>query len=198
VTEANSAPVLTVPTDQTVSELSTLTVTNSASDADVPPNTLTFSLVSAPVGVNLDRSEERRVWTQSETQGPSTNLITVRVTDNGVPPLSVTSSFMVIVSEANSAPVLTVPTDQTITELSTLTVTNMASDADLPPNTLTFSLVSAPLGVNLDPSTGVLSWTPTETQGPSTNLITVRVTDNGEPPCTATKSSNVVVTDANG
>src|SRR5207244_3718457 len=119
---------------------------------------------------------------------PSTNLITVRVTDNGAPPSSDTRSFTVIVNEVNSAPVLTVPIDQTVTELSTLTVTNTASDADLPANTLTFGLVSAPTGVNLNPSTGVLTWTPTEAQGPSTNLITVRVTDTGVPPLSATNS----------
>src|SRR3989454_9518701 len=69
----------------------------------------------------------------------STNLITLRVTDNGVPESSDIKSFTVVVTEANSAPVLTVPTDRTVTELSTLTVTNTASDADLPANTLTFS-----------------------------------------------------------
>src|SRR5207249_3383844 len=139
----------TVPTAQTVAELSTLTVTNTASDADLPANTLTFSLVSAPAGVNL-RSEERRVGkTPTEAQGPSTNLITVRVTDNGAQQSSDIKSFTVVVTEASSAPMLTVPTAQTVAELSTLTVTNIASDADLPVNTLTFSLVSAPAGVNL-------------------------------------------------
>src|SRR4030095_12552257 len=108
-------------------------------------------------------------------------LITVKVTDNGAPQSSDTKSFTVVVAEANSAPVLTVPTDQAVTELSTLTVTNTASDADLPANALTFSLVSAPSGVNLDPASGVLTWTPSEAQGPSTNLIMVKVTDNGVP-----------------
>src|SRR5438128_5387763 len=137
VTEANSAPVLTVPTAQSVAELNTLTVTNTASDPDLPANTLTFSLVSAPAGVNLDASSGVLNWTPSEAQGPSTNLITVRVTDSGAPQLSDTKSFTVVVTEANSAPVLTVPTAQSVAELSTLTVTNSASDTDLPANTLT-------------------------------------------------------------
>jgi hypothetical protein len=197
VNEANSAPVLTVPTDRTIAELSTLTVTNTASDADLPANILIFSLLSAPSGVNLDPSTGVLTWTPSEAQGPSTNLITVKVTDNGAPPLSDTKSFTVVVNEANSAPVLTVPTDRTIVELSTLTVTNTTSDVDLPANTLTFSLVSAPSGVNLDPSTGVLTWTPSEAQSPSTNLITVKVTDNGVPLSSDTKSFTIVVVEAN-
>src|SRR5205814_7702538 len=83
------------------------------------------------------------------------------------------------------------PIDQSDTKLGTLTATNSASDADLPANTLTFSLVSAPTGVNLNPSSGVLTWTPTEAQGPSTNLITVRVTDNGAPPSSDTRSFKI-------
>src|SRR5213075_178563 len=197
VNEGNSAPVLTVPADRTIAELSTLTVTNTARDTDLPANSLTFSLVSAPAGVNLDPSTGVLSWTPSEAQGPSTNVITVKLTDNGAPRLSDTKSFTVVVNEANSAPVLTVATDRTISELSTLTVTNTASDSDLPANTLTFSLVSAPAGVNLDPSTGVLSWTPTEAQGPSTNVITVKVTDNGVPSLSDTKSFTVVVSEAN-
>src|SRR6185437_3707650 len=100
---------------------------------------------------------------------------------NVAPQLSDSTSFTFVFTEANSAPVLTLPTDRTIAELSTLIVTNTASDSDLTVNTLTFSLVSAPAGVNLDSITGVLTWTPTEAPGPSTNLITVRVTDNGAP-----------------
>src|SRR5207249_1455260 len=197
VTEANSAPVLTVPTDQTVAELSTLTVTNSASDRDLPANTLTFSLVSAPAGVNLDPSSGVLRWTPTEAQGPSTNRITVRTTDNDTPQSSDTTSFTVVVTEANSSPLLLLDALPIFAELSTLTVTNSASDRDLPANTLTFSLVSAPAGVNLDSNTGVLSWTPTEVQGPSTNLITVRVTDNGAPQSSDTKRFRVVVTEAN-
>src|SRR6185436_11855592 len=153
------APALTVPADQAVTELSTLTVTNTASDADVPANALTFSLVSAPSGVNLNSATGVLTWTPTEAQGPSTNLFTMKVTDNGAPQSSDTKSFTVVVAEANSAPVLTVPADQAVTELSTLTITNTASDADLPANALTFSLVLTPSGVNLDAATGVLTWT---------------------------------------
>src|SRR5439155_4753676 len=129
--------------------------------------------------------------------GPSTNTITVKVTDNGSPALSATNSFTVVVSEVNSAPVLTVPANQTINELSALVVTNTATDIDVPSNTLTFALVSGPSGVAVNPTTGVLSWTPTEAQGPSTNTITVKVTDNGSPALSTTNSFKIVVDEVN-
>src|SRR5204863_136914 len=167
--------------------------TNTAVDTDLPANTLTFALVSGPSGVAV-RSEEGRVGrARTEAQGPSTNTITVKVTDNGTPALSATNSFTVVVNEVNSAPTLTVPSDQTINDVSTLVVTNTASDSDLPANTLTFALVSGPSGVAVNPTTGVLSWTPTEAQGPSTNTITVKVSDNGTPALSATNSFTVVV-----
>ncbi len=95
----------------------------------------------------------------------------------------------------NTPPTLMVPPDQTINELAALTVTNTATDADLPTNSLTFGLVSGPAGMNVDPVTGVLTWTPDNLQGPSTNLVTVNVSDNGVPSLSTTKSFSVVVAD---
>src|SRR5207245_5096651 len=90
-------------------------------------------------------------WTPGEAQGPSTNLVSVSVTDNGVPALSVTNCCTVIWTEVNLAPVLSVPADQTIAEQTSLNVSASATDADIPANTLTFALVSAPLGMSINP-----------------------------------------------
>src|SRR5206468_1395562 len=136
-----------------------------------------FSLVSGPAGVSVNPATGVLTWSPTEAQGPSTNVITVKVTDNGVPALSDSKSFTVVVTEANSAPVLTVPANQTIAELSTLVVTNTATVAAFTALLRTFSLVSGPAGVSVNPTTGVLTWTPTAGQGPSTNVITVKVTD---------------------
>jgi len=198
VNEVNNPPILTVPPNQTITELSTLVLTNTAADSDIPANTLTFNLLSAPDGMILDATSGVLTWTPDESQGPSTNLITVSVTDNGAPALSQTNSFTVFVNELNGAPMLTVPPNQTIDELSTLVVINTAADSDIPTNNIMFfNLVSAPAGMSLDSHTGVLTWTPTETQGPSTNLIVLQVTDSGSPPLTDSKSFTVVVNEVN-
>src|SRR2546430_5454349 len=182
-----------------INELRSLVVTNSATDGELPANILTFSLEpGAPAGARINLTNGVFTWTPTEAQGPSTNLITVRVTDEGSPPSSDTGSFTVVVTEVNRAPVLTVPANQMINELSTLVVTNTATDPDLPANTLTFSLEpGAPAGASINLTNGVFTWTPTEAQGPSTNLITVRVTDDGSPPSSDTGSFTVVVTEVN-
>jgi hypothetical protein len=72
------------------------------------------------------------------------------------------------------------------------------ADPDLPFNTLTFSLLpGAPPGVSVNPTNGVLTWTPTEAQGPSTNLIGVAVTANGSPPLSATNFLILIVNEVN-
>src|SRR5438045_2861510 len=125
-------------------------------------------------------------WTPSEAQGPSTNVVSVSVTDNGVPALSATNRDRERVAEVKMAPVLSVPANQTIDELSALAVTASATDADVPANTLTFSLVGSATGMKTSGSRIAINWTPTEAQGPSTNTITVVVTDNGVPALSAT------------
>src|SRR5438045_2690084 len=126
-----------------------------------------------------------------------TNTVTVVVTDYGVAALSATNSFTVTVTEVNLAPVLSVPADQTIAEQTGLSVSASATDADLPANTLTFALVSAPTGITINPGSGAISWTPSEAQGPSTNVVSVSVTDNGVPALSVTNSFTVTVTEVN-
>lgn len=66
--------------------------------------------------------------------------------------------------------------------------------AVLTPKTLTYSLEpGAPTGATINSSNGVFSWTPTPAQSPSTNTITVRVTDNGSPEQSDLQSFVVIV-----
>ncbi len=160
VNEVNSAPVLTLPANQTINELVPWSANATAIDTDSPPNTLTFELVSGPGGLTVS-SGGLISWTPTEAQGPSTNTVTVRVFDDGAPSLSATNSFTLTVNEVNSAPVLTLPADQTIDELVPWSANATAIDTDPPPNTLTFELVSGPGGLTVG-SGGLISWTPTE------------------------------------
>jgi hypothetical protein len=176
-----------------VAELKTLTVTNSA--IDDPANTLSYALVDAPTGAVID-SNGIITWTPTEAQGPSTNTIITVVTDDATPPLSATNSFTVVVTEVNLAPTLPLQPDRTVAEGTLLTVTNTAADNDLPANMLSYVLLNPPAGAVID-TNGIITWTPSEAQGPSTNTIVTVVTDNGFPPLSATNSFTVMVTEVN-
>jgi uncharacterized delta-60 repeat protein len=196
VNEVNSVPMLPVLGSRTVNELATLTVTNTATDTDIPANTLTYQLLAAPTNASISAGGII-TWTPTEAQGPSNNVVfTTKVTDDGAPALSATNTFTVTVNEVNSAPALPTISGQTINELTTLTVTNTATDTDLPANTLTYQLLAGPTNASIS-ANGIITWTPTEAQGPSTNTITTVVTDNGVPAMSVTNSFAAIVQELN-
>ena len=199
VNEVNVAPVLDPIGDQPVDELTTLNFTATASDADLPANTLTFSLdAGAPPGASINPSTGQFSWTPSEAQGPGVFSVTVRVTDDGVPSLDDFEEISITVSEVNVAPVLGGIGNKLVNELTPLSFTATASDADLPADTLTFSLdAGAPPGASINPATGQFSWTPTEIQGPGMYSVTVRVTDNGAPNLDDAETISITVNEVN-
>jgi hypothetical protein len=105
VNEVNVAPVLVGIGDQTVDEETALAFTATASDADEPANTLTFSLdAGAPAGAGIT-TDGAFSWTPTEAQGPGSYPVTVRVTDDGAPNLDAAVTITIIVGEVNLAPV---------------------------------------------------------------------------------------------
>jgi GH43 family beta-xylosidase len=76
----------------------------------------------------------------------------------------------------------------------TLTVANPATDPDFPAQTLKWSLLASPAGAVINATSGSFSWRPVIAQSPSTNLITVKVLDNGTPAMSATQNFAVTVT----
>lgn len=197
VLKTNSTPGLALVETQTIPELVPFSLAIQAADDDVPAQTLVFSLLSAPPGMTVDTNTGVIAWTPTENQGPSTNDVVVLVADDGMPSLIATQAFLVVVQEVNGAPTLGPWADQVITELSTITLTNVASDLDLPAQALSFDLVSGPTNALLDPQTGVFTWTPAEEQGPSTNLVVFRVSDNAAPALSATQVVTIVVEEVN-
>jgi methyl coenzyme M reductase subunit C len=174
VNEVNQPPVLNPIGSKAVNELSTLTFTATASDSDIPAQTLTFSLgPGAPSGASIT-SGGAFSWTPTEAQGPGVYSINVTVSDGVVIDYEIIS---VTVYEVNVAPVLNPIGSKAVNELSTLSFTATASDADIPLQTLTFSLgAGAPSGASIT-SGGAFSWTPTEAQGPGVYSINITVSD---------------------
>ena len=193
----NSAPVITegTTTAVTMSEDGTPTafgLTLHATDGN--GDTITWS-VSTPAShgtATASGTGASKVIGYTPTANYNgTDSFVVQVSDGNGGTDTITVN--VTIQPVNDAPVLTVPANQTLNELTTLTVTNTATDVDIPANTLTFALVSGPTGMTINTNTGVIVWTPTEAQGPSTNTVTVSVTDNGVPNLSATNSFTVVV-----
>src|SRR5216117_2192112 len=182
VNEVNSAPVVTNPGNKVVNELANLAFTVTATDSDIPANTITWSLTlgtPAATGATIGAGTGAFSWTPTEAQGPGTYPVTIVATDNGSPVLSGSAAITITVNEVNSAPVLAAIGNKTGTVGQPVTFTATATDSDIPANTLTFSLdAGAPAGATIGASTGAFSWTPSAS---GTFPVTVRVTDNGSP-----------------
>ena len=169
VGEINTAPVLAAIGNQTVNEGATLSFTATATDADLPAQSLSYSLdaASLALGMTINSSTGAFSWTPSESQGGLTPSVTITVTDNGSGNLTDTETFTITVGDTNLAPVLAAIGNQSVNEGGTLNFTATATDADLPGQTLTYSLdaASLALGMTINSSTGAFSWTPSEAQG---------------------------------
>jgi hypothetical protein len=199
-------PELAMPDTQTNYAGQTLTVdlSTAATDNTFPDDTLTFSLPSHSTNVSIT-ADGILTWTNTgikngvltwtnNSVAPGTNVIYVKVSDttetNYGPLLATTNSFEIIFLPP-PAPVLTVPTNQTISIRQTLTVTNFATNSFLPSSKFTFSLLSSFTNVTLT-TNGVLTWTNTAAL-PGTNVISVTVKDNSVPPLYATNSFTIQV-----
>lgn len=106
--------------------------------------------------------------------------------------------YGILITTTNAPVVNTPPTlqpiaDHTIIAGTTANFTNIAADTDVPAQTLTFNLENAPAGATLNPTTGVFHWRPLIAQSPTTNLLSVIVTDNGSPALSATQQFTITV-----
>jgi len=93
----------------------------------------------------------------------------------------------------NTPPVLAAISNFTVNVGQTVAFTASATDTDLPPQTLTFSLLAGAANATLNTNNGAFSWRPVATQANTTNRFTLQVADNGLPSLTATQNFQVIV-----
>lgn len=89
----NVPPVLDPVEDVAMVAGQTLLVTNTATDADVPAQTLTFSLLEGPSGAVVESGSGVLTWPSTQADAGTTNPVTIRVMDDGIPSLSDTQRF---------------------------------------------------------------------------------------------------------
>ena len=97
----------------------------------------------------------------------------------------------------NSVPLLEL-TDQILDEMVSWTFSAAAFDPDVPPQRLAYSLrPGSPADLTLNPTNGLLRWTPTETHGGTAYPITIDVTDDGIPSMAVSISISLAVNEVN-
>ncbi|MFM8419610.1 MAG: hypothetical protein ACKOEQ_05735, partial [Verrucomicrobiota bacterium] len=166
----NADPVLRSVAFSNSSDLLVIFLKNSPWLANVtigtgPAKVLAEITVRRTGDLNAAGSWNLNLWTgtsQSFFDTPAT-LGLGRV---NMPRFSVPLNALAISNLTNSPPSLGGATNATVNELAAYTQAMVPQDTDLPAQTLTVSLVSGPSGLVV--TNGVVAWTPTEAQGPST------------------------------
>jgi hypothetical protein len=173
--------ILTNPAGQGVAAGGTITLNVAATGVPDP----TYQWLKN--GTNLD-GQVGAALTIPNAQTSDAGTYAVMVT---TPAGSVTSATATVT--INTAPTLDPIASQTVNVGVTVSVTPVANDSDVPPQTLSFSLTSGPTNATIDANTGAFSFRPLASQADTTNLFTLKVADNGTPSLTASQSFNVIV-----
>ncbi|MEW6158988.1 MAG: putative Ig domain-containing protein, partial [Verrucomicrobiota bacterium] len=152
---------------RTIQEEAVFNFTPQVSDNELPNDVLKFALdPGAPAGLTVNPATGALSWTPTEAQGKGDYVVTLVVTDDGQPSLSYSETFTFHVDEVNRPPVLQPIADISVNEGSPVRFTAVATDPDIPANSLQFELDNAPEGASIHPLTGEFNWTPGEADGP--------------------------------
>ncbi len=174
-----------------------ITWNNQPAGSGTAITTISSYALNNPVQIDISNA----VRNQASTDG----VLTIRITRTGSSYMRIdfaskehaTPAFRPTLEyplSPNTPPTLASIHNQTIGAGIMLSITNTATDSDIPAQSLTYSLSTAPNGATIDPVSGVLTWRPLVTQANTVNPFTVRVTDNGSPALSASQSFVVTVT----
>jgi glucuronoarabinoxylan endo-1,4-beta-xylanase len=99
VGQGNTPPTIAPVPNQTVNPGVTVLVTNTASDSDLPAQTLTFGAANTfPANATINGASGVFSWRPPVSAANTTNPIQIKVADTGSPNLSATNNFSVIVN----------------------------------------------------------------------------------------------------
>ncbi|WP_154223472.1 Ig-like domain-containing protein [Marinicella rhabdoformis] len=205
VNAVNTAPVLAAIGNQSIDEETLLSFTATATDSDLPAQSLTYSLSGQPAGASINPGSGVFSWTPTEAQGPGVYTFDVVVTDDGTNPMNLSDSetITVTVAEVNVAP--TANGQATTTDDATpIVITLTGSDPE--GAALTFAIASPPaigsLGAisQITPTSADVTYTPSGATGSADFTFTVNDGALTSPAATVTlpvTSSNTAPTGVN-
>jgi PKD repeat protein len=196
---AQMLPILSVPSTETVNELTALTFRINATDPFTLSPTLILYASQLPPGAVFGTANGTSSvtgmfsWTPNESQAPGTYNVTFTVTD-GI--ISVQESSVITVLEPDDALSLTLPGPQTVAPGETLTFTVSASDLTIPGENVTISAQGLGSNMALDPSSGVFTFTPSRDQMGQKFYISFSASDADNP--SASISGTLIIHVDNG
>lgn len=134
-----------------------------------------LKIAEAPPGAVLDQATHEFTWTPTEADGPGEFDVTVHLIQGSA---TIAATFRIVVTEEDSAPVYAALESFKAKPLEPLVISVNAKDPDLPTVFVTYSLVRTDsedaVGASINPQSGELTFTPTETAAGENVVLKVR------------------------
>ncbi|MDB6109803.1 MAG: Fibronectin type domain protein [Pedosphaera sp.] len=174
VASTNANPILTPVADYYVNVFNRLIITNKATEPGLSANKhLTFTLdPGAPTAMRINSKNGQITYVPQPVDAGTTNVVTVRVTDDNVPPSSAAQTFTVVVGNSahlylgSGVVALGKSSSIPLTLTTSSDLTNLSFVLDVPTNRVASVTVQS-----LVPQTAVVSQQP---PGAAHSVITLR------------------------
>ncbi len=193
VAKANDAPIITssAPTNATQEEAYAYQIVAFDADGD----DLSFLLDETSLARGLSITDAGLIgWTPSNAD-VGQHQVTITVTDNGVPRLSASQQFTIVVANVNDTPVITSTPNSAASQGQLYTYQVSASDPDN--DTLSFALDERSLASGLAiTNDGMVNWIPTNADV-GDHPVVITVTDSGAPRQAITQLFTISVQNVN-
>ncbi|MFZ9854529.1 MAG: lamin tail domain-containing protein, partial [Limisphaerales bacterium] len=192
VREVDNPPYFIQPSAQIVNEGAELRFQVEAVDPDGPG--LIYQLIQGPIGMTVDATRGEIRWRPSEEDGPGSYPVILEATELTALAQTARATFSVVVNEVNEAPTFKGWSPSTRLEGEVVDLPLIASDEDLPPQDLSFSIVGDVVGTAfLDLVERRIRWTLPRDVGAKTLSLTVEARDGGTPSQSSRQTAQVLV-----
>ena len=211
VTPVNdNSPIITSANAANVAENTTAVLTVTATDADLPVQTMTYSITGGADqakfsinGTTGDLTFQAAPDYENPTDADTNNVYVVQVTANDGAGRTVNQTINVTVTPVNdNDPVITSANTANLAENTTAVLTVTATDADLPAQTMTYSITGGAdqAKFSINGTTGALTFSAAPdyenpTDSDANNIYVVQVTASDGAGRTVNQTISVTVTD---
>ncbi len=185
VSLGNVPPVLEGISDQIVVEGESFSLPLMATDSDGSDEAITFEILGdVPPGLQITSDGRSIEWETAEDDGGTSIPVVIRATDSGLPTMTAMTSFNLSIEDENGSPLIQPVQPQRIQSGESFSLLVTGEDPDIPAQLLEYTLSEAPEGMEIDPNSGLITWT-TNSFALGTHPVTAVVIDDGSPSLTA-------------
>ncbi len=176
-------------TDRTIRPGEEVKMTARADGINPELGAATFAISDAAEGMTIDPTTGEFTWKPAEKLEPGKYKATVSLTQASADDKKISTTVTITIQQPNSAPVITLPKSGLVVIGREFSVQASAQDDDAA-GTLSYALgTGTPEGLQMDPKTGLLKWTPARSFTPGKYDVTVTVKDSASEP----KSASAVI-----